>query len=325
MISSTALLKTPKILPLAQSNDKSLTSSRLEWRQQLLLIRAVDKRVPRSMRTIIPALQSLQWFEACLSRSAVKIVRLDMGLGASVLKSYAKAGTNVGKRVFLHLPAANYLPRVRSPLTWRCKRAADWLVAAGLVVCLSPLLLLLAMLVWIDSPGSVFHRQWRVGYRGQLFKTVEFRTVPHNVYRFADGRLSSEPRLTGVGRWLRRCRLDGLPQLLNVLRGEMSLVGPQAWTVDDALKIEPVLLKRLNALPGLTGAWQMVDRSYLDVNRYSSYASGLNGSSNGNAKHYDLSAVNRTELDYLYRWNVRQDLAFLLLAIPSVVFRSSGA
>jgi len=314
MISSTALLKTPKILSLAQSSEKALAYSRLRWRRQLLLIQAADERVPSAMRTTIPALQSLQWFEACLNRSAVKIIRLDMSLGASVLKSCALAGTNAGKRVFLHLPAATYLPKVRSPLAWGCKRAADWLVAAGLVVCLSPLLLLLAVLIWLDSPGAIFYRQWRVGYRGQLFKTIKFRTAPTNLYRFASGRIASGPQLSEVGQWLRKYRLDGLPQLLNVLRGEMSLVGPQAWTIDDALKIEPALKKRLNALPGLTGAWQMTD----DV--------GLGA--NGGANPRNLSAVNQKDLNYLYRWSVRQDLAFLLLAIPLafpvVVSRSPG-
>ncbi len=291
MISSTALLKTPKILSLVQSQEKILTYSRLRWRRQLLLIQTADKSIQSSRRTIIPALQNLQWFEECLKHSSVKIVRMDTSLGVSAIESCAEACKNADKRVFLHLPAATYLPRVRSPLAWLCKRVADWLIAASLVVCLSPLLFFLAVLIWLDSPGAIFFKQWRVGHRGQLFKTINFRTILPGLHR-----LAPESRLTQVGRWLRRYRLDELPQLLNVLRGEMSLVGPQAWTVNDALQVEPDSRKRLNALPGITGAWQIATES-----------SGCDLSA------VSLSAVSQRDLEYLQQWTIHQDLKLLLL------------
>ena len=305
MTSSTALIKTPRVLPLAQPSSGGLDCSILLWRRQLLLIRSANdassKRLPA-----VPALQNLQWFEACLRQSPIELVRLDMSLGEAAIRTWANACANTHKRVFVRLPAATHLPKLRTPIAWRFKRLADWLVAVGLIVCLSPLFLTLAILVYLDTPGPILFRQWRVGHRGQLFQIFKFRTmrpdaeeIHHQTMGDQKGihKLENDPRVTKSGRWLRKYSLDELPQLLNVLRGEMSLVGPRPWALYDAVRIEPALQGRLNALPGVTGAWQVTARS----------------------TDCDLSSVNRMDLDYLKRWTVRQDLKFLLLTVPKVV------
>lgn len=305
MTSSTALIKTPKVLPLAQPGSGVLDCSILLWRRQLLLIRSANEASSKRLPAV-PALQNLQWFEACLRQSPVELVRLDMSLGEEAIRSWANACANTHKRVFVRLPAATHLPKLRTPVAWQFKRLADWLVAAGLVVCLSPLFLILAILVYLDSPGPIFFKQWRVGHRGQLFQILKFRTMRpdaeklhHQTMGDQKGihKLENDPRVTKAGRWLRKYSLDELPQLLNVLRGEMSLVGPRPWALYDALRIEPALQGRLNALPGVTGAWQVTARS----------------------TDCDLSSVNRMDLDYLKRWTVQQDLKFLLLTVPKVV------
>ncbi|MGC1308073.1 MAG: heterocyst development glycosyltransferase HepC [Phormidesmis sp.] len=311
MVLSTALLKTPKILSLLQPDDEAITPSALTWRQHLLLIENASNASAQGSSKTIPALQNLQWCEACLHCSPVKAVRLDMSLGEDTIKSWANACDRTGKRAFIRLPTAAYLPRIRAPRTWQFKRMADWLAAAILLLCLSPLLLLTAALVYIDSPGPVFFKQWRVGCRGQLFKIIKFRTMRpdaeqlhHQVMGEQAGlhKLENDPRITTVGRWLRKYSLDELPQLFNVMRGEMSLVGPRPWALYDAVRIEPAFQYRLNALPGVTGAWQVSTRS----------------------DEVDISSVSKKDLTYLSEWSVIEDCKLLLLTIPKVISGSGS-
>ncbi|MGB3765849.1 MAG: heterocyst development glycosyltransferase HepC [Phormidesmis sp.] len=311
MTSSTALLKMPRVLSLAQLDDQDLSPSRLLWRQQWLLIKLPTTASRRRPMQSVPALQNRQWFEACLARSPVKGIRADMSLGEETIRSWAMACRRTHKRIFVCLPSGTRLPKSRSPLAWGFKRLADWLIAASLLVVLSPLFLMLAVLVRWDSPGPIFFRQWRIGYRGELFQILKFRTmqadaeqIHHQVMGKQSGihKLKNDPRITRVGRWLRKYSLDELPQLLNVLRGEMSLVGPRPWALYDAIRIEPALQGRLNALPGITGAWQVTERS----------------------NNCNLSAVSQLDLDYLKRWTVLRDFQLLLMTVPKV-FSGLGA
>lgn len=310
MTSSTALLKTPKVLSLVKPDNQNLKPSVLFWRQRWLLIKAATGPISvgarRRLVDSLPALKNQQWSEACLRRSSIKAVRIDMQLGEETLNSWATACLHTGKRIFVHLPAATRLPKIRAPLAWGFKRLADWTIAASLLAILSPLFLLLALLVRLDSPGPIFFRQWRIGYRGELFQILKFRTMcvdaeklHHQVMGQQSGihKLKRDPRMTSVGRWLRKYSLDELPQLVNVLRGEMSLVGPRPWAIYDAVRLESGFQGRLNALPGMTGAWQVTKRS----------------------NNCDLSSVIQIDLDYLQRWTVRRDLMFLLRTVPKVI------
>ncbi len=301
MVPSTALLKTPRILPLTQSVDSGLAHSNLLWRRQILLIQSIETAA-RNTSQPVPALQNPQWFKDCLKQSPIEIVWLDMNLGEAALSQCADACASTGKRVLVHLPTTQSLPKLRSPLAWRIKRMADWLAAAGLVACLSPLLLLIAALVLLTSPGPVLFRQWHIGHRGQLFQTSQFRTMRLNTERphhqsiagqTGLHKLKNNPQITSVGRWLQKYSLDELPQLFNVLRGEMSLVGPKPWTLCDAVRVETTLRSRLNALPGVTGVRQV----------------------NAHSNEIDIRKMSRKDLDYLSEWSISKDCKLLFLTL----------
>jgi lipopolysaccharide/colanic/teichoic acid biosynthesis glycosyltransferase len=165
----------------------------------------------------------------------------------------------------------------------RAKRVLDLLVA---VLALAPigliLMLLVALLVWLDSPGPILLRQRRVGMHGQEFDMLKFRSMYHNAddtphrqasERWMAGRtvdnagasgavfkLAGDPRITRVGRFIRRTSLDELPQFFNVLRGQMSVVGPRPPMPYEVESYKQEWWLRLSAKPGLTGTWQVYAR-----------------------------------------------------------------
>jgi exopolysaccharide biosynthesis polyprenyl glycosylphosphotransferase len=194
------------------------------------------------------------------------------------------------------------------------KRVVGLVVSAVAVVVTLPLWPIVAALIKLDSPGPVLFRQQRPGLNKRPFTMVKFRTM----YVGAEGRLSEvagrneaggpsfkvkdDPRVTRVGRWLRKMSLDELPQLLNVLRGEMSLVGPRplfAWEFD---RVEEAWIRRrCSVKPGLTGLWQVSGRS-------------------------DLPFQKRIELDlhYIDNWSLEMDFRILARTVPAVM-RGKGA
>jgi lipopolysaccharide/colanic/teichoic acid biosynthesis glycosyltransferase len=159
------------------------------------------------------------------------------------------------------------------------KRLLDATVALLLLIGLAPLLLLCALAVWLSSPGPALFRQQRIGEGGRPFTMLKFRSMvvnadasQHRAYasafiqgtaareRTADGevyKLVRDPRITPVGRVLRATSLDELPQLWNVLRGEMSLVGPRPPIAYEVESYQPRHLQRLGTKPGITGLWQV--------------------------------------------------------------------
>jgi lipopolysaccharide/colanic/teichoic acid biosynthesis glycosyltransferase len=161
------------------------------------------------------------------------------------------------------------------------KRVLDLVAASVGLLLLGPLMLALALLIRRDSPGPVLFRQVRRGYRGRPFRMLKFRTMVADAEtRLGDleacnesaggvlFKLRHDPRVTRLGRFLRRSSLDELPQLLNVLRGEMSLVGPRPLQLRDSDRLWDAdphgYWHRLEVLPGLTGPWQVGGRSELD-------------------------------------------------------------
>ena len=193
------------------------------------------------------------------------------------------------------------------------KAAFDRAGAAAMLIACSPLLLGLALAVRADSPGPVLFRQVRVGKDGRRFVMFKFRTMCSD----AEGRLASlrqlneyhgvlfkirdDPRVTRVGRWLRRLSLDELPQLFNVLRGEMSLVGPRPPLPAEVEAYPEDMRRRLAVRPGMTGLWQVSGRSDLPWEE----------------------AV-RLDLRYVENWSLSLDLVILLRTLTAVA-RSSGA
>jgi exopolysaccharide biosynthesis polyprenyl glycosylphosphotransferase len=188
------------------------------------------------------------------------------------------------------------------------KRALDLLITGGGVLAISPLLLAVAVAIKLDSTGPVFYRQERVGKDGRHFWIYKFRSMVIDADRRlaalldkneASGplfKMKEDPRITRVGSFLRRWSLDELPQLLNVLRGEMSLVGPRPPLPSEVAQYEDWQLGRLRAIPGLTGLWQVSGRSEVPF--------------------HDMV---RLDLHYIRNWSLSLDLEIMLRTIPAVL------
>jgi lipopolysaccharide/colanic/teichoic acid biosynthesis glycosyltransferase len=138
------------------------------------------------------------------------------------------------------------------------KRGFDLIAAGGALILLAPLLVIIAVLVKLDTPGPAFYLARRVGRGGRLFRMYKFRTMVVDADRVGPGlTYHHDPRVTRVGRFLRRARLDELPQLVNVIRGEMSLVGPRPETPEYVDLSNPIWQRVLSIPPGIAGLTQI--------------------------------------------------------------------
>jgi exopolysaccharide biosynthesis polyprenyl glycosylphosphotransferase len=193
------------------------------------------------------------------------------------------------------------------------KRALDVTVSAGGLVLLSPLFLVVAVAIKLGSPGPVLFRQKRAGADGRVFVCYMFRSMYEGAERHqaqleslneAAGpvfKIKDDPRVTQVGRFLRRWSIDELPQLVNVLKGEMSLVGPRPLPVRDFHRMEEAHKRRLEAVPGMTGYWQISGRSNLS-----------------------FEDMVRLDLHYIENWSLSFDVEIILRTIGAVL-RREGA
>lgn len=236
------------------------------WRQRKLIVQPLPlgSGMPRSSSPDQTLLIE------CLKRSRVKLVKLDLACGEEALTFWVETCLQAGKPAFLRIPASFNLFSNRYPGYRHLRRSVDWLGAALLLILCSPVLLLLGGLIRLISPGSIVLRQWRVGRRGNLFQLIRFRTTVLPA-KSEEGQGTDplpielspvpDPYIQLIGYGMHRFKLDRLPQLWNVLRGEMSLVGPRAYTLEDALTMETDDRHRLNALPGIIGIRRK--RSYL--------------------------------------------------------------
>nr|WP_243278554.1 sugar transferase [Sarcina sp. JB2] len=154
------------------------------------------------------------------------------------------------------------------------KRFIDIVGAIVGIIVLSPILIIVAILIKIeDSKGSIFFSQKRVGQNGKEFKMYKFRSMVHNAEELKENllkqnersgpmfKMKNDPRVTKVGKFIRKTSLDELPQLINVLKGEMSLVGPRPSLPKEVEQFKPWMLKRLSVKPGLTCYWQVYGRN----------------------------------------------------------------
>ena len=188
------------------------------------------------------------------------------------------------------------------------KRGLDLVVAPILIALLSPLWLVVAIAIKLDSPGRVFFVQERIGLSKRRFRMIKFRSMVDGAESLApllhpmneaDGpifKVRRDPRVTRVGRWLRRFDIDELPQLLNVLQGDMSLIGPRPMLASEIGGFEPWQRKRFSMLPGITGLWQVRHRIGQP------FLSGL-----------------QADLEYIDHWSLWLDLTILLRTIPAVL------
>ena len=189
------------------------------------------------------------------------------------------------------------------------KRSLDFTAAAAGLLLLAPSMLVLAAAIKLTSDGPVFFRQRRIGRDGRAFEIFKFRTMvvdaearKHALRAFneADGlfKIADDPRVTSIGRFLRRTSLDELPQLINVLRGEMSLVGPRPLVPDEDERIEGSHRRRLSLKPGMTGQWQVFGSSRIPLREM-------------------------VKIDYLYvaGWSLWGDVKILCRTVPYMLSR----
>lgn len=196
----------------------------------------------------------------------------------------------------------------------RLKRALDFVSASLGVVALAPLFGLVALAIRLESRGPVFFKQTRVGRNGRPFGILKFRSMvvdaeelkaaleAHNEHRQGPVfKMTHDPRITRVGRWIRRASIDELPQLWNVVRGEMSLVGPRPPIPAEVQKYDSWQRRRLSVTPGLTGLWQVSGRNNIGFDEWM-----------------------RLDLRYIDNWSFWLDLRLLGRTIP-VVLTGKGA
>jgi exopolysaccharide biosynthesis polyprenyl glycosylphosphotransferase len=227
-----------------------------------------------------------------------------------VPRMFEVLGTNAQLHTIEGMPLVG-LPRPHLSGSSRfLKRSFDLAAAATGMVLLSPVFIAVALMIKLDSRGPVFFRQVRMGADGQTFRVFKFRTmvkdaesrkleVAHlNMHNGGDARMfkvPDDPRVTRVGKLLRRWRVDELPQLLNVISGSMSIVGPRPLILDEDQHVASWARRRLDLKPGITGLWQVLGAS-------------------------DIPFEEMTKLDYLYvtNWSLREDLRLILLTLPAL-------
>jgi exopolysaccharide biosynthesis polyprenyl glycosylphosphotransferase len=211
------------------------------------------------------------------------------------------------------LPLFELKPPVFDGVDWFIKRLFDIVGSCLLLVLFAPVMLLSALAVKLTSRGGVIYRSMRPGIAGEPFPCFKFRTMyedadrrqseleKHNEMGGAIFKIKRDPRVTAVGQFLRRWSLDELPQLFNVVRGDMSLVGPRPLPQRDFDRLADWHRKRYLVLPGLTGLWQVSGRSELDFDE-----------------------LVRLDFLYLENWSVFLDLSILLKTVPAVI-KAKGA
>ena len=189
-----------------------------------------------------------------------------------------------------------------------CKRMVDIVGSSVVLILFLPVAVLIALAIKLTTPGPVFFVQERCGLNGRLFKLLKFRTMVRNAEELKSDLLSynemsgpvfkmrDDPRVTFVGRFLRKFSLDELPQLINVVKGDMSLVGPRPPTPDEVRKYDRWQRRRLSVKPGLTCLWQISGRSHVDFDEWM-----------------------KLDLEYIDRWSLGLDVRILLRTIPAVI------
>jgi len=208
------------------------------------------------------------------------------------------------------VPLFELRPPVFAGLDWAVKRAFDSVVSTAMIILAAPAWGVIALAVKLDSPGPVFYRDRRVGLAEREFGMFKFRSMYVDAGERQAGleasneasgplfKIKDDPRVTRVGRILRRYSLDEIPQILNVLRGEMSLVGPRPLPLRDYVQLEDWHRKRYLVLPGMTGLWQVSGR-------------------------IDLTFDDLVRLDFYYleNWSIWLDISILAKTLPAVVAR----
>ncbi|NER20240.1 MAG: sugar transferase [Symploca sp. SIO1C2] len=254
---SKILLKTSKIstIEIGSSGEQPvnpLAHCTLKWRYKRLWVSYTQQ----PQEPYLPSLDNEEWLVDCLKHSPVRVVCIEANLGGARLRLLADACEQAQKHIFLRIPPNRELFSKQQPILWWLQRVIEWNIAALLLLVLSPVILGLILLIRIFSAESVFSEQWRVGQRGKLFRVLRFRTMTVDAETRQQYRGKDQYSFTFLGRWLHRYHLDGIPQLVNVLRGEMKLFGSRACKLDEVALFSKSELRDLRMLPGVIGVFQ---------------------------------------------------------------------
>jgi exopolysaccharide biosynthesis polyprenyl glycosylphosphotransferase len=234
-----------------------------------------------------------------------------------VSRYYELIGPSTGISTVEGIPVLCLPPRALGTVATALKRAVDLVFSAIGLFVLAPLFTVVAVAIKLDSRGPVFFRQPRIGVGGTEFEIFKFRTMVQDAEELksdlahmsvhADGddrmfKIADDPRITRVGRFLRKTSIDELPQLLNVLNGDMSLVGPRPLIPSEDVHVEAWGRERLTLRPGMTGLWQVLGRS-------------------------EIPFEEMVRLDYLYvtNWSLWQDLRLMCGTVPAMLKGGRGA
>jgi exopolysaccharide production protein ExoY len=198
------------------------------------------------------------------------------------------------------------------PIGGNLKRSLDVLIGLGVLIFFAPLMITLALIIWVQRDGPILYRQTRIGFEGRSFGCLKFRSmVADSKLRLeqfleanpsakaewlATHKLRRDPRITPFGRFLRKSSLDELPQLFNIIWGDMSLVGPRPIVADEVTHYGDSFVSYMQSRPGLTGLWQISGRS-------------------------ETSYSERVALDvkYVSEWRIYEDVSIILKTIPAVL------
>ncbi|MFC1523681.1 sugar transferase [Thermodesulfobacteriota bacterium] len=241
-----------------------------------------------------------------------KIVRNAEVQGVSVRHNYQLFETKTAKFItdeFNDFPCLTMTCWPYSEWQFAVKRAIDILVSGTLLIVISPILLLTAVLIKMSSNGPVFFIQRRVGFNKRTFSLLKFRSMvvdaeelqkkleKDNEMDGAAFKIKNDPRITGIGQFIRKFSIDELPQLINILKGEMSLVGPRPLPIRDYKKFEKDWQRRrCSVLPGLTCTWQISGRNEISFEEWM-----------------------KLDLEYIDNWTLRKDFHILLKTVPVVL------
>jgi len=211
------------------------------------------------------------------------------------------------------LPVISFHPTDKQLFRLIIKTYFEFIITLGIMIVFLPILICTPVFIKLSSNGPVFFSQERVGYHGRKFKLLKFRTMESDAESRLDElmnlneqsgpvfKIDNDPRITGVGKFLRKFSLDELPQLYNVIRGDMNLVGPRPPLPAEVKQYKPEWRKRLNMKPGITGLWQVSGRN--DIINFEDWVA--------------------LDLQYIDNWSLKLDLMIIFKTIPHM-FRGSG-
>ena len=243
------------------------------------------------------------------------VVRSCEELGVVFRLNYKESRVNLTNAIKTNIGSEKFLTFINIPhnvYALAVKKIVDINISLFMTICLSPVLLMIAILIKIQSPGPIIYKQTRVGLRGRLFNLYKFRTMVINAEAHRmdlekenemDGpvfKIKDDPRVTKIGKFLRKTGLDELPQLFNILKGEMSLIGPRPPIPSETIQYKRWQLRRLSVKPGLSCFWQIKpDRNNIKFEKWM-----------------------ELDLAYIDNWSLRLDFVIFLKTIKTVFLRT---